>query len=201
MNDDPLDDFERRATGIDGAERAVYVGGEGPAVIVMAEMPGISPDRQPMLSDSSTLLRGRGQQAHHFEPCLLLHLADLPEDAREHVALMSGQPLLQRVPRRRQPEALASSVGRVDGLRDQPSFGEFAEWGVHRLLRDPEGTEQLTDAEVRSLRDGVEDAMVNAREPLLGKERVGDSGDRPEREVERFEGAIEVALAGAGSVR
>jgi dienelactone hydrolase len=43
MNDDPLIDFERRATSIDGVERTVYVAGEGPAVIVMAEMPGISP--------------------------------------------------------------------------------------------------------------------------------------------------------------
>lgn len=44
MNDDPLHDFERRTIGIDGIERVVYVDGEGPAVIVMAEMPGISPD-------------------------------------------------------------------------------------------------------------------------------------------------------------
>ncbi|MCC6645110.1 MAG: dienelactone hydrolase family protein [Polyangiaceae bacterium] len=44
MNDDALHDFERRATIIDGVERTVYVGGRGPAVIVMAEMPGISPD-------------------------------------------------------------------------------------------------------------------------------------------------------------
>lgn len=44
MNDDLLQDFERRAIRIDGVERAVYVAGDGPAVIVMAEMPGISPD-------------------------------------------------------------------------------------------------------------------------------------------------------------
>lgn len=44
MNDDPLHDFERRLASLDGVERAVYVGGHGPAVIVMAEMPGISPD-------------------------------------------------------------------------------------------------------------------------------------------------------------
>lgn len=44
MKDDPLQDFERRATDIDSVERMVYVAGEGPAVIVMAEMPGISPD-------------------------------------------------------------------------------------------------------------------------------------------------------------
>ncbi|HVJ91818.1 MAG TPA: dienelactone hydrolase family protein [Labilithrix sp.] len=43
MNDDPLTDFERRTTDIDGVTRTVYVAGEGPAVIVMAEMPGISP--------------------------------------------------------------------------------------------------------------------------------------------------------------
>jgi dienelactone hydrolase len=43
MNDDSLEDFERRAITIEGAARAVYVSGRGPAVIVMAEMPGISP--------------------------------------------------------------------------------------------------------------------------------------------------------------
>ncbi len=41
--DDPLDDFERRPITIDGVTRTVYVAGTGPAVIVMTEMPGISP--------------------------------------------------------------------------------------------------------------------------------------------------------------
>jgi dienelactone hydrolase len=41
--DDPLDDFERRQVTLDGATKAVYVAGRGPAVIVLAEMPGISP--------------------------------------------------------------------------------------------------------------------------------------------------------------
>src|SRR3954464_11845678 len=41
--DDPLEDFARREITLDGATKAVYVAGSGPAVIVMAEMPGISP--------------------------------------------------------------------------------------------------------------------------------------------------------------
>ena len=41
--DDPLADFERRAITLDGVSKPVYVAGQGPAVIVMAEMPGISP--------------------------------------------------------------------------------------------------------------------------------------------------------------
>jgi dienelactone hydrolase len=41
--DDPLEDFERRDIALDGVARTVYVAGTGPAVIVMAEMPGISP--------------------------------------------------------------------------------------------------------------------------------------------------------------
>ncbi|MCP1908150.1 dienelactone hydrolase [Bradyrhizobium elkanii] len=41
--DDPLEDFERRQITLDGAGKTVHVGGAGPAVIVMAEMPGISP--------------------------------------------------------------------------------------------------------------------------------------------------------------
>ena len=41
--DDPLDDFSARLTSIDGIEKTVRTAGEGPAVIVMTEMPGISP--------------------------------------------------------------------------------------------------------------------------------------------------------------
>ncbi|MEV0948394.1 dienelactone hydrolase family protein [Rhodococcus sp. NPDC049939] len=41
--DDPLDDFERRTIELDGVAKAVYVAGRGPGVIVMPEMPGISP--------------------------------------------------------------------------------------------------------------------------------------------------------------
>ncbi len=41
--DDSLDDFVRRAIALDGITKPVYQAGAGPAVIVMAEMPGISP--------------------------------------------------------------------------------------------------------------------------------------------------------------
>ena len=41
--DDPLDDFVRREITLDGATRVVHVAGSGPGVIVMPEMPGISP--------------------------------------------------------------------------------------------------------------------------------------------------------------
>jgi dienelactone hydrolase len=41
--DDPLDDFDRREITLEGAAKVVYVAGAGPAVIVMTEMPGISP--------------------------------------------------------------------------------------------------------------------------------------------------------------
>ncbi len=41
--DDPLDDFERRPITLHDVTKAVYVAGTGPAVIVMTEMPGISP--------------------------------------------------------------------------------------------------------------------------------------------------------------
>jgi dienelactone hydrolase len=42
-DDDPLDDFERREITLNSVTKAVHVAGAGPAVIVMAEMPGISP--------------------------------------------------------------------------------------------------------------------------------------------------------------
>ena len=41
--DDPLEDFARREIALDGVAKRVYVAGRGPAVIVMSEMPGISP--------------------------------------------------------------------------------------------------------------------------------------------------------------
>ncbi|AKQ63823.1 hypothetical protein A176_000735 [Myxococcus hansupus] len=41
--DDPLDDFERRLITLRETQKAVWVTGSGPAVIVLAEMPGISP--------------------------------------------------------------------------------------------------------------------------------------------------------------
>src|SRR5215467_2426684 len=41
--DDPLQDFCSRAITLDGVTKKVWVAGKGPAVIVMAEMPGISP--------------------------------------------------------------------------------------------------------------------------------------------------------------
>jgi dienelactone hydrolase len=40
---DPLDDFAAREISLDGVAKKVYVAGTGPAVIVMTEMPGISP--------------------------------------------------------------------------------------------------------------------------------------------------------------
>lgn len=41
--DDPLEDFKRREITLDGVTKAVQAAGTGPAVIVMTEMPGISP--------------------------------------------------------------------------------------------------------------------------------------------------------------
>jgi len=42
--DDPLDDFTPRCITLDGETKTVHVAGSGPAVVVMAEMPGISPE-------------------------------------------------------------------------------------------------------------------------------------------------------------
>ncbi|HYM54414.1 MAG TPA: dienelactone hydrolase family protein [Solirubrobacteraceae bacterium] len=41
--DDPLEDFDPRVVTLEGVTKVVHVAGTGPAVIVMAEMPGISP--------------------------------------------------------------------------------------------------------------------------------------------------------------
>jgi dienelactone hydrolase len=42
-DDDPLEDFDARMVTLDGVTKVVHVAGTGPAVIVMTEMPGISP--------------------------------------------------------------------------------------------------------------------------------------------------------------
>jgi dienelactone hydrolase len=44
VRDDALADFDARRFDHDGDTRAVYVAGAGPAVIIMPEMPGITPD-------------------------------------------------------------------------------------------------------------------------------------------------------------
>ena len=41
---DALDDFERRDVTLQGESKLVFIAGSGPAVIVMTEMPGISPE-------------------------------------------------------------------------------------------------------------------------------------------------------------
>jgi dienelactone hydrolase len=41
--DDPLEDFDRRQVTLEGLTKVVHIAGSGPAVIVMTEMPGISP--------------------------------------------------------------------------------------------------------------------------------------------------------------
>src|SRR6476646_2164090 len=41
--DDALEDFARRDVTLNEATKRVYVAGQGPAVIVLTEMPGISP--------------------------------------------------------------------------------------------------------------------------------------------------------------
>ncbi len=42
--DDSLEDFQRRSITLESTTRTVHVAGQGAAVVVLAEMPGISPD-------------------------------------------------------------------------------------------------------------------------------------------------------------
>ncbi|AXK35990.1 dienelactone hydrolase [Streptomyces armeniacus] len=42
--DDAITDFSRRSVDVDGVVKTVHVSGTGPAVVLMPEMPGISPD-------------------------------------------------------------------------------------------------------------------------------------------------------------
>ena len=59
--DDPLEDFDPRPITLDGVTKVVHVAGSGPAVIVMSEMPGISPD----VARFSSLGQGRGLHRVH----------------------------------------------------------------------------------------------------------------------------------------
>ncbi|GAA0595047.1 dienelactone hydrolase family protein [Streptomyces crystallinus] len=43
-HDDAITDFSRRLVEVDGTVKTVYASGTGPAVVLMPEMPGISPD-------------------------------------------------------------------------------------------------------------------------------------------------------------
>ncbi|MFK8907275.1 dienelactone hydrolase family protein [Streptomyces sp. YS-3] len=43
-DDDAIEDFSRRLVEVEGVVKTVYVAGAGPAVVLMPEMPGISPD-------------------------------------------------------------------------------------------------------------------------------------------------------------
>jgi dienelactone hydrolase len=43
-DDDPITDFTRRSVAVERVKKTVYVAGAGPAVVVLPEMPGISPD-------------------------------------------------------------------------------------------------------------------------------------------------------------
>ncbi len=56
MAHDPLSDFTAETFSHAGKDRTVYVQGQGPAVVVMAEMPGITP----RVADFSRLLVARG---------------------------------------------------------------------------------------------------------------------------------------------
>ncbi|WP_052668613.1 dienelactone hydrolase family protein [Nitriliruptor alkaliphilus] len=60
MTDDALADFERRVFSFDDVAKTVYTAGSGPAVIVMAEMPGISPD----VARFARWVRGAGFTVH-----------------------------------------------------------------------------------------------------------------------------------------
>lgn len=59
-HDDPLADFDARNLVLEGVSRRVYTSGEGPAVIVLAEMPGISPH----LARFARWLRAAGFAVH-----------------------------------------------------------------------------------------------------------------------------------------
>ena len=63
MSNDDLSDFERTEFTHDGSTRTVYRRGSGPAVIVIAELPGITPKvldfaNQPLARSSLIVPRG-----------------------------------------------------------------------------------------------------------------------------------------------
>ena len=72
MARDPLDDFAVSTFTFDGKQRRVYRGGEGTAVIVMAEIPGITP----LVADFARRVIERGHTVY------MPHLFGDPTDCR-----------------------------------------------------------------------------------------------------------------------
>lgn len=78
--DDSLEDFAAREITLDGVTKRVYVAGAGPAVIVMTEMPGISPQ----VARFSRWVREAGFTV--YMPSLFGHDGAVP-DAEEGLAI------------------------------------------------------------------------------------------------------------------
>jgi len=81
---DPLNDFEKRQVTLLGKTRNVFVAGSGPAVIVMSEMPGISP----YVARFARMVRDAGLTV--FMPSLFGQDGVMPGTARASVTIARG---------------------------------------------------------------------------------------------------------------
>jgi dienelactone hydrolase len=75
--DDPLEDFTSREITLNDVTKRVYIAGSGPAVIVLTEMPGISPH----VARFSRWVRDAGFTV--YMPSLFGRDAPCPEPRRE----------------------------------------------------------------------------------------------------------------------
>ena len=157
--DDPLDDFDPRAVTLDGVTKVVHVAGTGPAVIVMTEMPGISPH----VARFSRWVRDAGFTV--YMPSLFGRDGAVP-DVEEGTATFQRGVRQRRVPRlRRQRVESGDTVAAV--------AGEAGARGVRRS-----GRRRDRDVLHRQLR-AHDDAR--ARDARAGPVPAGAAAGRPRR--------------------
>lgn len=134
------------------------------------------------------------QPVHHSAPSLFVLGAKLLEDPREAGALITGQTGFERLAGFGEREPLYTAILGVGLGLDVTKFRELAHRCIQRLFGYAENTEQFVHREARIAPDEIENAVMHARQTLLGQHGVGARDERVEAVEQRFEGLVELAF-------
>lgn len=107
-----------------------------------------------------------GQRLHHLSPGFLTEGISKIERLAQGTAFQFGRHLLQRLPlfgKRQQLEAMAL---RLTGVTDQLTLEQVCQRPVCRLLADTQRRRQIADVDLIGTGDDVQDAVMNAGQPL-----------------------------------